>query len=488
MNPENQNKQSQTSTMTEPQVITPVVPQPQPIPDVQANISPVIPSVQQPAQTIAMTPAVAQTPQVISQNVAIQQQQNVGSASLNVEALRGYEQSQIGNSTWSVMMADPQLKKQFIIGAVLIATLLLAIVGIVMTAKAYLQAASKSKKLQQDASNSIYQTFAAQNNLNILTNDDPLLKPQQLGILAQYEAMGGLQQAPAALSGLLDATKQDTPVSGTLAGGTIFTLQDHHFDIHVQGDENLIMGIDHTDGLQIGGVGIGVGTSVGLGDMQNIRSFANSYKETTIFKVTKTIKAGENSFGDADVSIIGHYNVLSLSMIMPGKILPHFILEPIKNGFSLPFIFSGHKRLELEGNINEYFYVGAPEGYEVEVLQILEPNVLAQIIDIAQDVTLEFVGDRLNIYYVQQPFTQPSTIADGVTHIYNIATRFEPWFKKEMSTFNFTPQQQPFELKIDTSFNGINASMVASHLRRTDKSYVSWSEHQQSATSFDSTN
>ena len=57
----------------------------------------------------------------------------------------------------------------------------------------------------------------------------------------------------------------------------------------------------------------------------------------------------------------------------------------------------GTKILSLEGNFNEYFKVFAPECSEVEALQLLAPDVMADLIDNYKSFVIEFSGNAMYV-------------------------------------------------------------------------------------------
>jgi hypothetical protein len=64
-------------------------------------------------------------------------------------------------------------------------------------------------------------------------------------------------------------------------------------------------------------------------------------------------------------------------------------------GFDL---FDGSEHIKLEGDFNKYFTLKVPKGYETEAYQIFPPNVMADLIDKANDLNFEFNGNKLYIY------------------------------------------------------------------------------------------
>lgn len=52
----------------------------------------------------------------------------------------------------------------------------------------------------------------------------------------------------------------------------------------------------------------------------------------------------------------------------------------------------------LEGDFNKYFYLRVLKDYEQEAYQILTPDVMVSLIDMAHELNFEFVGNKLYIY------------------------------------------------------------------------------------------
>ncbi len=77
---------------------------------------------------------------------------------------------------------------------------------------------------------------------------------------------------------------------------------------------------------------------------------------------------------------------------------PHILLDNKRDSSVGQFEFDRSQKLELEGDFNKYFNVFGPKEYEVEVLQILNPAVMATLIDLPESVDIEIIGNQLYVY------------------------------------------------------------------------------------------
>ena len=87
--------------------------------------------------------------------------------------------------------------------------------------------------------------------------------------------------------------------------------------------------------------------------------------------------------------------------------LPHIFLDAHHHFFSEDLIFElenpidinvGGEIIKLEGDFNKYFTLYAPKGYEIETLQIFQPDTMAELIEYAKKFSLEFYGSDLYVY------------------------------------------------------------------------------------------
>jgi len=89
--------------------------------------------------------------------------------------------------------------------------------------------------------------------------------------------------------------------------------------------------------------------------------------------------------------------------------LPRIFLDSRKHGLFESNFFRKQKTEEfisLEGDFDKHFALYVPRGYEVEVLEIFAPDIMARLIDNAKLFNLEFVGNRIYIYSFKQITTK----------------------------------------------------------------------------------
>ncbi|MDE1941025.1 MAG: hypothetical protein KGI66_02815 [Patescibacteria group bacterium] len=78
--------------------------------------------------------------------------------------------------------------------------------------------------------------------------------------------------------------------------------------------------------------------------------------------------------------------------------MPDIILRGTKSVFGLIEIALGEEKVTLEGDFNAYFSLRVPKGFEADAYEILTPDIMADLIDKAKDISFEFCGNRLYIY------------------------------------------------------------------------------------------
>ncbi len=82
--------------------------------------------------------------------------------------------------------------------------------------------------------------------------------------------------------------------------------------------------------------------------------------------------------------------------------LPRILLRSKQQSFGgSSFIKSAidhPNEVKLEGNFGTYYEFGVDEQYEIEALQIFTPDLMAQLIDLPQKFSIEFIGNKLFIY------------------------------------------------------------------------------------------
>ncbi|GAA1439194.1 hypothetical protein [Leifsonia poae] len=86
--------------------------------------------------------------------------------------------------------------------------------------------------------------------------------------------------------------------------------------------------------------------------------------------------------------------------------LPHIVLDARSNNglfgaTNLPAEFSRSQRLSLEGDFDRYFTLYCPKDYERDALYLLTPDLMALLIDEAQDFDVEIVDDWMFVYSMQ---------------------------------------------------------------------------------------
>jgi hypothetical protein len=102
----------------------------------------------------------------------------------------------------------------------------------------------------------------------------------------------------------------------------------------------------------------------------------------------------EYTIGHSKHSQIHQHSVMHLAT---KSRLPHLIIDS-KQFNTIKFDYHNSQLLQLEGDFNRYFRIYGPKKYEMEVLQILTPDVMAQLIDKSNLFDVELINNSVYIY------------------------------------------------------------------------------------------
>jgi len=90
----------------------------------------------------------------------------------------------------------------------------------------------------------------------------------------------------------------------------------------------------------------------------------------------------------------------------------HFVLDSKKNNRSVVSNLMYHKlpskKLELEGDFNDYFNLYYDDDQQIQTLQILAPNLMAYLIDGASLVDVEVLNNQIAILHTNAAKTKES--------------------------------------------------------------------------------
>lgn len=133
------------------------------------------------------------------------------------------------------------------------------------------------------------------------------------------------------------------------------------------------------------------GHLLSTGHSQHYSDFLSGIHEgypMKIFTYTFTIGYGRNSHTYS-------YTVFEVTL---NNEVPNILLFSKAHQNAITDFLSGDETVDLEGDFNKYFKLRVPKGKEQEAYQIFAPNVMADLIDYANDYSLEFVGNHLYLY------------------------------------------------------------------------------------------
>ena len=97
-------------------------------------------------------------------------------------------------------------------------------------------------------------------------------------------------------------------------------------------------------------------------------------------------------------------------------------------------LFDGTEHIQLEGDFNKYFTLKVPKGYETEAYQIFPPNVMADLIDKANNLNFEFNGNKLYIYT-----TSLILVREKLQAMFDLAEYLDNLFARSARAVDVTP-------------------------------------------------
>lgn len=103
---------------------------------------------------------------------------------------------------------------------------------------------------------------------------------------------------------------------------------------------------------------------------------------------------GHTKYGDYKRAII-HYGLMSAEL---PRIVPHIFFDSHKaRGRQFRLHFARGQQARLEGGFEEYFTTYFPQGYNIDSLSIISPDVMLALQE-AADYDIEIVGNRVFLY------------------------------------------------------------------------------------------
>lgn len=82
-----------------------------------------------------------------------------------------------------------------------------------------------------------------------------------------------------------------------------------------------------------------------------------------------------------------------LMLAAPQVTLPELVFEAV--GTALPLAGAGLERRELEGDFSASYLLWHPPGYGLDALQVVQPDVMASLIDVADGLSVEIIDGCL---------------------------------------------------------------------------------------------
>ncbi|MGB7035384.1 MAG: hypothetical protein WBD71_07635 [Xanthobacteraceae bacterium] len=108
-----------------------------------------------------------------------------------------------------------------------------------------------------------------------------------------------------------------------------------------------------------------------------------------IFGYRFTVHAGKSSY-------TAKYTIFALAF---EGTMPDIVLAPksFLLASTLGIAPGGCTKIVLEGDFNEHFHLYAPEGYEVEIREIFQPDLMAELVEKYQSYRIEIAGGALYV-------------------------------------------------------------------------------------------
>jgi len=92
-----------------------------------------------------------------------------------------------------------------------------------------------------------------------------------------------------------------------------------------------------------------------------------------------------------------HYSFTIARIRLPA-VLPHILLRAKGDRANIQQDFADHETLQLEGDFGDYFTLQVEKGQEVNVLEVITPDVMQVLVDYGQHEDIEIADD--NLYFI----------------------------------------------------------------------------------------
>ncbi len=142
-----------------------------------------------------------------------------------------------------------------------------------------------------------------------------------------------------------------------------------------------------------------------------------------IFTFRFTIGSGKSSHT---------YSYTVIEATLTGTV-PHILLFSKIHNSVVSDWFSEDETINLEGDFNKYFTLRVPEGHGQEAFQIFTPDVMTKLIDMAYELSFEFIGNKLYIYAVRV-----ITKRDDFQNMFDLSKYLISLFNKNTQNINET--------------------------------------------------
>ena len=131
------------------------------------------------------------------------------------------------------------------------------------------------------------------------------------------------------------------------------------------------------------------------------------------FAITFDERQDESMLGKIDRS--QYFSVLSIEL---ARKVPHLYFDSSKVlGSQVKHYVGSFQRLSLEGDFDKYFTLYSPDGYQVDVLSFITPELM-QVLIAAGDYDIELYQNRLLLYTTLQPIEKFSEMLADAGSVY----------------------------------------------------------------------
>lgn len=156
-------------------------------------------------------------------------------------------------------------------------------------------------------------------------------------------------------------------------------------------------------------------------------------------RVKNRIELGDNIMIAGYLYTVGsgknrHEIQTEFARVKLSRAVPHIYLNGKHNSIYLNVNDYHARRLELEGDFNDFFTVYTPPDYQVDVLQLLTPDVMLALRELGSEYDFETMRNQLYVYAKTGTMKDPSALEKWLKAVVGVVTQID----KQVSTYSDT--------------------------------------------------